>query len=115
MIKVGLDVLGMVDIAMETFAVVFPDQFPVGMDIEIHDLGDFGVRQTLGTCHRRDGLECRFKIRRLLGKTDEYHPFHLASRGAVQAQLGFIQAFLHAPEEDQTDRHGHTSIDDTDR
>ena len=46
-VEVGLDVLRMVDVAMETFAIVFPDEFPIGFDEVIDRFGNFCPRETL--------------------------------------------------------------------
>ena len=46
-IEVGLDVLRVIEVAVITFAVVFPHQFPVGFDEIVHRLRHFCANESL--------------------------------------------------------------------
>ena len=101
MIEVGFYVLRVVHIAMEAFAVILPDQLPIGVDLKIHDLGNFGARDALWHGDRGNRLISGFKVYRDLSQADEDQPLHLAGMGRVQPELGFVQIGLHAPLEQQ--------------
>ena len=47
MIEIGFDVLRVIGVTVETFAVVFPDEFPIGFDEVIDGFGDFGAAKAL--------------------------------------------------------------------
>ncbi len=100
-IEVGFDILRVVDIAVVAFPVILPDQFPIGIDLKIHDLGNLATRQALRLGNRGNRLVGGFKVDWHLRQADEDQPLHLAGMGGMQAKLGFIQACLHATLEQQ--------------
>ena len=99
-VEVGLDVLRVVDVTVITFAVVLPDQLPIGVHVEVHDLGDLGASHSLGAGNRADRGSSRLKVRRLRRQADENHAFNFAGVSTVHSQFRFVQSVLHtAPEQ----------------
>ncbi len=68
-VKVGFDVLRVVNVAVVALAIVLPNQFPVGMNVEVHDLSHFGAGQSLWAGDRADRGGNRLKVQGLRRKS----------------------------------------------
>ena len=90
-VVVGLDVLGMVGVAVPALPVVLPDELPVGLDDVVADGGHLGAVQPLGPQHRAERLGGRLEGRRLAGQADEDESPHLAEVDGVQAEVAPIE------------------------
>ena len=65
-VEVGLDILRVIDIAMVTLAVIFPNQFPVGFDKIVHHLRHLRTIETLRPEQGRERFERLLERGRIL-------------------------------------------------
>ena len=87
MIEVGFDVLGMITVTVEAFAVVFPNQFPICMDEVIKSGGDLGPGETLGVSRLGKHPMRRRKIDWLIGQVQVNEALDLPSMDRPQPKL----------------------------
>ena len=95
MVVVGLDVLRVVEIAVVALAVVFPDEFPVGVDGVVDRLGHLGAVATLRTKHRLDQFPRRAEVTRLLGQVHKNKAAQILGGHGRQAKRAGVQPVLH--------------------
>ena len=96
-VEISLDVLGVVDVAVITLAVIFPDELPVGVDVKVHDLGDLGACPALGAWPTGaiasvDRIEIGGSAARLMKISPPPH----AAWAGCRPSCDLIQTFLHA-------------------
>ena len=84
-VEVGLDVLGVIEVAMKALAVVLPNQFPVGFNEVIDCFGNFRPRKALRFGQRGEKLPSRFKWRGLSASEIKIRPS--TSRAATRSRL----------------------------
>src|SRR5262249_9693351 len=94
-IKVRLNVLWMIDVAMVTFAVVFPHNLPIGLDRVVSIRRHLGANETVRVGHGNDGTS-RSKIWRRVGLANEKKAGYLFDADGLKPQLRSIDAVVHA-------------------
>ena len=97
MIVIGLDVLRVVQVAVITLAVVFPDEFPVGAHGVVDRLGNLCAIDALRLKHRLQLLACRVKIDRAIIEIHENESAQILRRHRQQAKRVAVQLLVHTP------------------
>ena len=96
MIVVGLDVLRMVEVAVVTLSVVFPDEFPVGAHGVVDRPGDLCAIDALWLEHRLQLLAGRAKIDRAIIEVYENEAAQILRRHRHQAKRVAVQLLVHS-------------------
>ncbi len=96
MVVIGLDVLRMVAVAVVALAVVFPYEFPVGMDDVADRLGHLGAVATLRPKHWLRQFPRRAEVTWLLGQVHENKAAQVLERHRREAKRTGVDPILHA-------------------
>ena len=91
MVEIRPDVLRVIDVAVVAFAVVFPNEFPVGGDFVIDNLR---LGHSLRRENRSHHCPCGREVRRFFRETHEEHPLQILQVRGQQIEFVVID-FVH--------------------
>src|SRR2546422_151134 len=102
MVEVGLGVLRVIDVAVVTLAVVFPEQFPVRLDEIVHRLRHFCAGETLRLEQRRQRALGGREWNRFLRQRNENQAFNFLHVDRAEAVLRLVEICMHAAAGEQS-------------